>query len=334
MPQDFFGPVPLLYALCVGVLVAFAFLVASTGRREAPAMVLRRVFLLLDLTLLVWVVTLFLEVRTTSAAAQLWLGRLNFAAIAAAAPLGFWFVREATGTRTDRGSVELALLLLETGLLTATTLYTPLVSAAERVEQGRAVTTFGPAFPLYLLHVSGYLMAALGTSLRAWRLARERHTRQQMAFVGLGMLATGGISLVTNALLPFGFGYFSLCDVGTLSTVLFILAVAYATFIHRLFDLQVVVRKTLVYGVLLTFVLGAYSSAVFVLSQHLTSGADKLTQLVVLFLAFSFDPLRRFLEEKTDRLLFGKRAEEGKRGKRRGARTVLALLFPWSRRGG
>ncbi len=335
MLQEFFGPVPLLYALCVGTLVAFDLLVACTGRRrEAPAAALRRSFLLLDLALLVWVVTLFLEVRTASAAAQLWLGRLNFAAVAAAAPLGFRFVREAAGLKTDRWSVKRVGLLLETGILTAATLLTPWVTAAERVEEGRAVTTFGPLFPVYLFHVTGHLTAALGTSLGAWRTAGARRVRRQMAFVGVGMLATGGISLVTNALLPFGFGYFGLCDVGALSTVFFVLAVAYATFIHRLFDLRVVVRETLVYGVLMTFVLGAYSSAVFVLSQHLTEGAEKLTQFVVLFLAFSFDPLRRFLEEKTDRLLFGERAEEGNRGRRRGSRTVLALLFPWSRRGG
>lgn len=97
------------------------------------------------------------------------------------------------------------------------------------------------------------------------------------------MLATGGISRVTNALLPFGFGYFGLSDVRTLSTVLFVLAVAYTTFIHRLFELRVA-RKTLVYGVLMIFVLGANNSAVFVLSQHLTTGAEKLTQFVLLFL--------------------------------------------------
>jgi|GEM_PF-1849451 len=341
MLQEFFRPVALLYLLCMGVLAGFTLVVLLSGsRRNAPASPLRVAFLGLAAALLVWIVTLFLEVRLASPRAQLWLGRLNFAAVAAAAPLGLWFVREAAGLKTDRWSVMRVALLLETGILTAVTLFTPLVSAAERVETGRAVTTFGPLFPVYLFHVVGYLTWALGTAFRAWRRAADRRVRGQMAFIGLGMLATGSLAFVTNALLPYGFGLFGLCDVGTLSTLFFLLAVAYATFIHRLFDLRVVVRETLVYGVLLTFVLGAYSSAVFLLSQHLTSGAEQGTQFVVLLIAFSFDPLRRFLEEKTDRLLFGERGEEGKRGAgrgvrkgRTGSRTVLALLFPWSRRG-
>ena len=42
-----------------------------------------------------------------------------------------------------------------------------------------------------------------------------------------------------------------------------------------LFDLRILVRRALVYGLLLAFVLGSYSSAVFVVSQYLTEGAAK-----------------------------------------------------------
>ena len=72
-----------------------------------------------------------------------------------------------------------------------------------------------------------------------------------------------------------------------------------------------VLRAALVYGVLLAFVLGAYSSTIFVLTQYLTDGAGKLAQFSVLLIAFSFDPLRRFLEGKVDALLFGGRGEVG-----------------------
>ena len=93
-------------------------------------------------------------------------------------------------------------------------------------------------------------------------------------------------------------------------------------------------RETLVYGLLLAFVLGAYSSTVFVVSQYLTEGTGKLVQFAVLLIAFSFDPLRRFLEEKADRLLFGHR-NEGKDAKQRQGRPtggrLLTILFPWRR---
>jgi hypothetical protein len=141
-----------------------------------------------------------------------------------------------------------------------------------------------------------------------------------MALIGLGMLATGSIAFVSNALLPYGWREFRFCDVGTLSTLLFVLAVAYATFLHGLFDLKVLLRKTLVYGLLLAFVLGTYRTTLFLLSQYLTGGAGKLGQFAVLLIAFSVDPLRRFLEKKTDHLLFGEPDPARTRKQRRGNR--------------
>jgi hypothetical protein len=78
-----------------------------------------------------------------------------------------------------------------------------------------------------------------------------------------------------------------------------------------------ILRKALVYGILLAFVLGAYSSAVFLVTEYLTESAGKATQFAVLLIAFSVDPLRKFLEEKTRRLLFGKHGAEVRGRKRR-----------------
>jgi hypothetical protein len=74
----------------------------------------------------------------------------------------------------------------------------------------------------------------------------------------------GGWFALADAILPYGIGNFrfSDSDAGTLSTH-FAAAVAYATFVGGLFGLQVILRKALVYGVLLAFMLAAYSSAVF-----------------------------------------------------------------------
>jgi hypothetical protein len=127
--------------------------------------------------------------------------------------------------------------------------------------------------------------------------------------------------------------------VGTLSTLLFVLATACATFLHRLFDLRVLLRRTLVYGLLLALMLGAYSTTVYMVSEHLTGSAGKVIQFVVLLIAFSFDPLRRFIEEKTDALLFGeedsggapRKGRESGKGGGAGSRLTPALRFRWRR---
>ncbi len=124
------------------------------------------------------------------------------------------------------------------------------------------------------------------------------------------MLSTGGIALVTNVFLPFVFDDFRFIDVGTLSTSLFLIAVAYAIIRHHLFDVRLLIRRTLVYGILLSMVLAVYSAVVLLVTDHLTQDtANGYVRFGVLIIASSFDPLRRFLEKRVDALLFREKAE-------------------------
>ena len=299
----FLSPLALLYYVSFSLLAGLAVFVLARRPRSR----LSRIFFLLALSLLLWKLTLFLEVRVASPSAQLWLGRVNFAVIAVAVYLALRFVQVVI-EKQARASMA---LFIETLLLAGLTLLTPFISASECIEKGSAVTTYGPLFGLYLTHVLGYLIAALVVAFRGRSETRDKAKRAQLLFIGVGLLATGGISAVTNVLLPYRFNNFRFCDVGTLSTMLFASAIAYAVFVHRLFGLRVVLRTALVYGVLLAFVLGAYSSTMFLLAQYFTDGVGKGAQFCVFFIAFSFDPLRRFLEGKVDDLLFGGRDKAG-----------------------
>lgn len=315
----FLSPLALLYYVSFSLLAGLAGFVLARRPRSR----LSRIFFLLALSLLLWKLTLFLEVRVASPSAQLWLGRANFAVIAIAVYLALWFVQVVI----EKQMRVSAVLFIETLLLAGLTLLTSLISASERIEEGSAVTTYGPLFGLYLAHVLGYLLAALIVAFRGRRQTRDKAKQAQLLLIGVGLLAMGGISAVTNALLPYQFQDFRFCDAGPLSTVLFASAIAYAVFVHQLFGLRLVLRTALVYGVLLAFVLGAYSSGVFVLSQYLTEGSGKMEQFLVLFLAFSFDPLRRFLEGKVDALLFGAVVSWAFRSRKQRYHTLVLLLL-------
>jgi hypothetical protein len=288
-----------LYGLCCLLLLGMATLVLM----RRPTSALHRQFALVALALLVWVATLYFFHHTSSPSLALLLGRLNFAAVLPAVTLGYLLVR----TLGQKASRYPSLLLAETLLLTLLTAFTPLIDEAERLgagHNGRPLTVYGPLFPLYLLHLLGYLSAAV---LLAFRYARSaaRPVADQLYLVGAGILATGLIALVTNAVLPYGFGDFRYTDVGPLSTIAFLLCVGYAILKHRLFDLKLFVRRTLVWGLLLSFVLSAYSAVVVLVTDRLAGeNAGTVTRFAVLMLAFSFDPLRRFLEQRIDRLLF------------------------------
>ena len=128
-----------------------------------------------------------------------------------------------------------------------------------------------------------------------------------MLLVGGGLLASGAIGLIANVLLPYGFGDFKYIDVGPLSTVFFLMAIAYAIIRHHLFDVQLFIRRTLVYGIVLSLALALYSAMVILVTDHLTQDVGSgYLKLGVLVLVSSSDPLRRFLEKRVDALLFRK----------------------------
>ena len=74
--------------------------------------------------------------------------------------------------------------------------------------------------------------------------------------------------------------------------------------------------------------MGHYSARTKFVELFVHNGAGKLTQFSVLLIAFSFDPLRRFLEKKTDHLLFrpngAERMGRKQRGGRQGPRRLVA----------
>lgn len=295
-----------LYLLCILALTGFALFVLARDPRSK----LNRYFALLSLALLGWVASLFAFDLQTAGTALLWLGRFNFASVVFAATLAFLFVRQVTG-RPARPAVPW--LWAETGLLAALTLLTPLVDRQELVQLGQHVTVYGPLFVPYVLHVLTLLGAALRTAFRhgtqpsgqTLRPLRLSQTRGQLRVVGFGVVAVAAVGLVTNVYLPYALGDFRLIHVGTLSTVLFLLAVGYAVFAYHLFSVRVIVRATFVVAGLIALALELYSLALSFLAHLLPFGSPTernfaATALVLVVNAFTQEPVRRWLERLID----------------------------------
>ena len=307
-----------LYSLCLLFLAAAALLIFAKDPRSR----LHRHFALLLLALLGWVASLFvfglpLGLHLPSQE-LLWLGRFNFACLVPAVVLSFLFVQDIGENRTlDRtligqqsciGKLTLPeLLWLETGALFLATLLTPLIDRAELIRSGQHVTLYGPLFPFYVLHVVVLLGATLHDAFRP-ATGASPETRSQLLLTGIGALATAAVALVTNALLPYVFGNFQFIHVGTLSTILFLLAVADAVFVHHLFDIRLVIQAAFVYAGLIALALELYQLALSFLVRLVPVGdmAQRhlaATTMVLVVNAFTQQPVRRWLERLIDRSL-------------------------------
>lgn len=295
-----------LYFLCA-LLLSGGSLYLFLRERDSITV---RWFIGVCVSLLIWLATLFLFLRSTDSHFILWVGRVNFAAISLAVYLGWRFVNSVARKPASPWDWPLlALSILFAGL----SAFTPLIDRAELIgagtASGRHETIYGALFPLYVLHVVGMLLASIVTAFQgSRRLTRHPHRRDQLLLLGWGILATSAVGLITNVLLPYVWGNFAWIDLGPLSTLLFLFAVAYAVVRHQLFDIRIFLRKTLILGLVFSLLLAAYSAMALILTDRFASTESSgVTRFGVLVLAFSFDPIRRFLEKKIDSLLFTKK---------------------------
>ncbi len=279
-----------LYLLCLAFLFGSALYVVSRD----PFDRLNRAYALLALTLLAWVGTLFVFAAQNQGATLLWLGRANFAAVALVAPAVYGFV----AALRKHLHPETYWLWGESLLLAVLALGTPFVDRAEAVQGAVHVTTYGVLFPLYIVHIVIYLVAGIWGALRP-ATTLPRVVQSQLRLVGAGILVTTAIGIITNAALPYLFGDFAYIHIGTVSTIIFLSTVAYAAVSKHLFNVQVVIRATLVFGLLIAFALELYQASVEFLTKLLPLGDPTERHIAAAFVAliinaFTHEPLRQF----------------------------------------
>lgn len=290
-------PTASLYLLCLAALLASAVFVYSRNPRSR----LNGYYALLALALLGWVGTLFVFGSLPEGRPLLLIGRLNFAAAAVVATASFLFVAELAGRRPRHGRA----LWLETLILAALSLGTPMIDRAETVLHGLHSTVYGPLFSVYIVHVVAFLAGAIIAAFRPPHGIRPA-TRIQLRLVGSGILATALVGVTANIVLPYGAGDFRFIHVGTLSTILLLVAVAYAVFAHHLFNVRVIVRAALVYAALVSLALEMYQVAVGFLADLLPLGDPAqrhfaATAIALAVHALTHDALRQWLERLVDR---------------------------------
>lgn len=309
-----------LYLLCLASLFGSALFVYSRNPRAR----LNAHYALLALALLTWVGTLFVFGSLPQGQTLLVVGRASFAAAALVATASCLFVAELASRRlTYRKAIW-----LETAFLVLLSLATPLVDRAETVLRGQHQTAFGTLFAFYVVHVVAYLAGAVVLAFLPPRGGTDR-TRRQLRLVGSGILATALVGVTANIVLPYGYGDFRFIHVGTLSTILLLIAVAYAVFAYHLFSIRVIVRATFVLAGLLALALEMYGLVLSFLAHLLPLGNPQergftATALVLVVNAFTQEPVRRWLERLIDRAYYGRRPHYARARPRRAVPVAQA----------
>jgi signal transduction histidine kinase len=138
--------------------------------------------------------------------------------------------------------------------------------------------------------------------------ADERHQIKWMLFASAFYAFGFAGSLVPGML---GHNMPILQDVGVLGLVLVPVAAAIAVLKYRLYDIDVVISRTLVYGALAAFITAVYVGIVVGVGTMVGSGGQPnlvLSIVATAVVAVAFQPVRERLQKVANRLVYGKRA--------------------------
>lgn len=162
------------------------------------------------------------------------------------------------------------------------------------------------AWPVWIGSLFIALTLGLSGQVHRYRRQATRTQQQQMKWVVLGLASILAVPILSWPLEDLGGAWGSLAAIGVELVLQPLLPVtlAFSMFRYRLWDVDLLINRTLVYGGLTLLVLALYALAVGAASQLLPMGENALVPfLTLLIAAAAIPPARRYLQQRADRWL-------------------------------
>ncbi|OGY24957.1 MAG: hypothetical protein A2Z11_04805 [Candidatus Woykebacteria bacterium RBG_16_43_9] len=204
-----------------------------------------------------------------------------------------------------------ALFLLRTSFVALSVVvisFTNLVVQNVTLENNLANVITGPAHTFYIIIFLGYILLTFYHLFKSYRQGNPLK-KLQLKYFMLGTLVTIVFVSIVNFIIPAILGTWALTTYTPYFTSIMFVSISYAIVRHRLLDIEVIIRRSLVYSTLLAILIGMYSLLVFGLNRVFLPGATssfpRVTDIIaIIVVAFTVDPLRRVIENATDKVFF------------------------------
>jgi len=173
---------------------------------------------------------------------------------------------------------------------------------------GNLKTELGPFLPLFMLYFLVLLVAIVFRLFQGLRKSVGRD-KEQIKYLIFGLLLSLTFVGFFDILLILALKITAFTSLGVSAFLFFEGAVFYSITRHRLMDIRLVVARTVAYT-LLVGVIGIFYTVVSFAATSLlfktTTTIEQISLYTVLtiIVAFTFQPLRHFLEEATDKIFY------------------------------
>lgn len=200
------------------------------------------------------------------------------------------------------------MVALIVALISLTPQFIPSVSVVGTVSNVQT----GSMYPVFILYLGAFFVALVYLIIASW-MKSNSEDKARLRYLIFGIIALAVLVTVTNFFLPLVLGSNNLAKYGSLFTLIFVGATAYAIIRHSLFDLRLVVARSftyaltiitigLIYGLLAFGVIGRYLFAASI--NQITFSQQIINTALAVLLAFSFQPIRRFFQKVTDTVFY------------------------------
>lgn len=167
----------------------------------------------------------------------------------------------------------------------------------------------GQLYGLYLVSIVACIILIISSLYRSYRSSNALR-QSQIRLIAGGIILSALYAVATNLIFPLLVSDWTSSRFGTLASVIFVSAIAYAIVRYRFLDIRLLVTRSVAYLLVLGTLGVAYSLIVFGVSSLFfgQQGVPADRQLVYLVLALllglTFQPLKHFFDKLTQALFY------------------------------
>jgi len=299
--MDHYAISAILTSICVFIL---GFLVLTNNPRSRTNIL----FFLLSFSISWWSLGLFMHAISTTKETTLFWGRfLHIGAILI--PIFLYALSTVlTKVYDERKPIIILSYLLTIAFIILD--FTPLFISGVSPKHGYPYwVNPGILYPFHILMTASLVIASV---LELWiKLIKAKGIQktQLKYFLIAVLLGYGGGSL--NYLLNYNIKIFMFSPYITYSVLIYVGITSYAILRHRLMDIEVIIKKGIVYSTLMAFIVGIYSLLIFI-GQNIFQTALGINQwiatiITALVIAVGYKPLETFVTDLTNQYFFRKK---------------------------